>query len=140
MRPWSLLALALALAQCAGPQDDGNESVPMFTFGDDLEFLRQRNDVILLASGDAQVAVVAAYQGRVMTSTSGGLGGPSFGWLNREHIAAAQRVPHINCSGAKTASGSARKAVSSRSFSRKAIASTSSIGKRPSLSTGARGR
>ena len=71
----------------------------MFTFGDDLEFLRQRNDVILLASGDAQVAVVAAYQGRVMTSTSGGLGGPSFGWLNREHIAAAKRVPHINVFG-----------------------------------------
>ena len=71
----------------------------MLTFGDDLEFLRQHNDVILLASDDAQVAVVAAYQGRVMTSTSGGLGGLSFGWLNREHIAAAERVPHINVFG-----------------------------------------
>ncbi|TDI45810.1 MAG: hypothetical protein E2P02_06260 [Acidobacteria bacterium] len=71
----------------------------MLTFGDDLEFLRQHNDVILLASGDAQVAVVAAYQGRVMTSTSGGLSGLSFGWLNREHIAAAERVPHINVFG-----------------------------------------
>ena len=71
----------------------------MLTFGDDLEFLRQHNDVILLASDDAQVAVVAAYQGRVMTSTSGGLGGPSFGWLNREHIAASERVPHINVFG-----------------------------------------
>ena len=71
----------------------------MLTFGDDLEFLRQHNDVILLASGDAQVAVVAAYQGRVMTSTSGGLSGLSFGWLNREHIAASARVPHINVFG-----------------------------------------
>lgn len=71
----------------------------MLTFGDDLEFLRQHNEVILLASGDAQVAVVAAYQGRVMTSTSGGLSGLSFGWLNREHIAAAERVPHINVFG-----------------------------------------
>ncbi len=71
----------------------------MLTFGDDLELLRQHNDVILLASGDAQVAVVAAYQGRVMTSTSGGLSGLSFGWLNREHIAASARVPHINVFG-----------------------------------------
>ena len=71
----------------------------MLTFGDDLEFLRQHNDVILLASGNAQVAVVAAYQGRVMTSTSGGLGGLSFGWLNYEHIAASERVPHINVFG-----------------------------------------
>ncbi len=34
-----------------------------------------------------------------MTSTSGGLSGLSFGWLNREHIAAAERVPHINVFG-----------------------------------------
>ena len=87
------------MAHCAGPPEDLNEAEPMLTFGDDLEFLRQHNDVILLASGDAQVAVVAAYQGRVMTSTSGGLSGLSFGWLNREHIASAERVPHINVFG-----------------------------------------
>jgi len=48
------------------------------TFGDDLAFLREHTNVILLAAGDAQVAVVAEYQGRVMTSTSGGSGGPSY--------------------------------------------------------------
>lgn len=69
------------------------------TFGADLAFLREHNDVILLAAGDAQVAVVAAYQGRVMTSTSGGSGGPSYGWLNREAIASGERQEHINALG-----------------------------------------
>ena len=69
------------------------------TFGDDLAFLREHTDVILLAAGDAQVAVVAEYQGRVMTSTSGGSGGPSYGWLNREAIASGERQPHINVFG-----------------------------------------
>ena len=77
------------------------EPTPMnsSTFGDDLAFLREHTDVILLAAGDAQVAVVAEYQGRVMTSTSGGSGGPSYGWLNREAIASGERQPHINVFG-----------------------------------------
>ena len=69
------------------------------TFGDALAFLREHTDVILLAAGDAQVAVVAEYQGRVMTSTSGGADGPSYGWINREAIASGERQPHINVFG-----------------------------------------
>ncbi len=69
------------------------------TFGDALAFLREHTDVILLASGDAQVAVVAEYQGRVMTSTSGGSDGPSYGWLNRDAIASGERQAHINVFG-----------------------------------------
>jgi hypothetical protein len=34
-----------------------------------------------------------------MTSTSGGTAGPSYGWLNREAIAAKERKPHINVFG-----------------------------------------
>jgi len=73
----------------------------MKTYGDDLAFLDEHGDVIELSdpSGQARVAVVADYQGRVMTSTSGGTGGPSFGWLNREAIAAKVRKPHINVFG-----------------------------------------
>ena len=101
------LALALCLVGCedAGTgtdTDTGDENpTPMnrSTFGDDLAFLREHTDVILLAAGDAQVAVVAEYQGRVMTSTSGGSGGPSYGWLNREAIASGERQPHINVFG-----------------------------------------
>ena len=73
----------------------------MKTYGDDLSFLDEHGDVIELSdpSERARVAVVAGYQGRVMTSTSGGAGGPSFGWLNREAIAAKARRPHINAFG-----------------------------------------
>ena len=71
------------------------------TFGDDLQFLKKHTDVIVLtnADGKAQVAVVAAYQGRVMTSTANGAAGPSFGWINREVIASGQIKPHINVYG-----------------------------------------
>ena len=56
----------------------------MNTFANDVAFLQAHTDVIVLSSGDARVAVVAGYQGRVMTSASGGGGGASYGWLNRE--------------------------------------------------------
>jgi hypothetical protein len=70
-------------------------------FGDDLSFLRQHTDVILLTdrAGGAQVAVVPAWQGRVMTSTAGGAGGLSFGWVNRDLISSGKFVPHINVFG-----------------------------------------
>ena len=70
-------------------------------FGDDLDFLRQHTDVVVLsdAAGQAQAAVVPAWQGRVMTSTAGGVQGASFGWVNRELIEAGKIQPHINVFG-----------------------------------------
>ena len=54
-----------------------------------LSFLKANVDVIVLSDSNnqAKVAVVPAYQGRVMTSTVGGKDAPSFGWINREVIA-----------------------------------------------------
>ena len=71
------------------------------TFGQDLDFLRQHAEVVLLSdhTGQAQVAVVPKWQGRVMTSTAGGSGGASFGWVNRELIASGVTQPHINVYG-----------------------------------------
>lgn len=71
------------------------------TFGDDVAFLRQHQQVIELAdaTGQARVAIVPAWQGRIMTSTAGGSGGDSYGWVNRELIASGQTVPHINVFG-----------------------------------------
>jgi len=67
-------------------------------FGDDLAFLTQHTDAITLSdeSGDAQVVVVPQYQGRVMTSTTGGGAGPSFGWINRKLIASGETLAHMN--------------------------------------------
>jgi hypothetical protein len=71
------------------------------TFGDDLKFLDKHTDVVVLrdASSQAQVVVVPAWQGRVMTSTARGSEGLSFGWVNRELIASGEKQPHINVYG-----------------------------------------
>lgn len=70
-------------------------------FGQDLEFLRQHTEIVLLSDsrGQAQVAVAPKWQGRVMTSSAGGPDGTSFGWVNRELIASGVTQPHINVFG-----------------------------------------
>lgn len=71
------------------------------TFEEDVDFLSQHVETIVLhdADGTPGVAVVPAYQGRVMTSSAGGDEGLSLGWINYEHIAAGELVPHINVFG-----------------------------------------
>ena len=68
------------------------------TFADDVDFLKQHVDTIVLtdASGEAAVAVCPAYQGRVMTSAASGPEGASFGWVNRDLIASGENLQHIN--------------------------------------------
>ncbi len=56
------------------------------SFGADVRFLADHTEVHVLSRGDAKVALAPAYQGRVMTSTTGGMDGPSFGWLNYKVI------------------------------------------------------
>ena len=71
------------------------------TFGYDLNFLRQyhRDIVVLGDSAGAQVIVAPAYQGRVMTSTTEGNKGISFGWINHALIASGKPAEHINAFG-----------------------------------------
>ncbi|HOA76002.1 MAG TPA: hypothetical protein PK458_20205 [Phycisphaerae bacterium] len=70
-------------------------------FGDDLAFLKKYTDVIVLSdkAGAAKVALVPAWQGRVMTSTAEGDRGQSFGWINRELIASGKLQKHMNAFG-----------------------------------------
>jgi hypothetical protein len=70
-------------------------------FASDLAFLKQHTDVVVLAppGGNAQVVVAPEYQGRVMTSTTGGSDAPSFGWIGRAAIESGARQPHINVFG-----------------------------------------
>jgi len=91
----AVLAAAF-IAGCAVPKPD--RRTPTATFAGDLSFLRKYTDVIVLSdkSGQAQVAVVPLYQGRVMTSTATGPEGISFGWINRQLIASGQRKPQFN--------------------------------------------
>ncbi len=71
------------------------------SFGEDAAFLKQHTGLIVLGDeqGRAKVAVAPAWQGRVMTSTAGGDAGHSFGWINRDFIAAGNIVPHMNAFG-----------------------------------------
>jgi hypothetical protein len=78
-----------------------NANAHAASFGDDLSFLQKHTSVVVLsdATGQAQVAVVPAWQGRVMTSTAGGPKGTSYGWVNRDLIASGKIEPHINVFG-----------------------------------------
>jgi hypothetical protein len=71
------------------------------TFADDMAFLRKHTELIVLSDkgGLAKVALAPAWQGRVMTSTTGGDAGQSFGWINRELIASGKILPHMNAFG-----------------------------------------
>lgn len=92
----ALLSLAL-LAGCAVEET----RMAKKTFGDDLAFLKKHTEVVLLSdvSGQGQVVLAPAYQGRVMTSTAEGARGLSFGWINRELIASGKTVEHMNVYG-----------------------------------------
>jgi len=67
-------------------------------FGSDLQVLKKYTDVVVLSnkSGSEQVAVVPKYEGRVMTSTAGGAGGLSFGFINIPVISSGKLTPHMN--------------------------------------------
>ena len=93
--------IILATAACTAAAVVLNHSVRATSFADDIAFLARYGDLIVLSDreGAAKVAVMAAWQGRVLTSTAGGDAGESFGWINRELIASGKLQPHINVFG-----------------------------------------
>lgn len=70
-------------------------------FGYDLEFLQKHQDVIVLkADSDSdQIIICPQYQGRIMTSTSSGVKGSSYGWINYDLISSNKTNEHINVYG-----------------------------------------
>lgn len=92
-----ILGCAIVMLACQSSKKENQN----MTFSDDLAFLQKHTDVVLLtdASGQRQVAICPAYQGRVMTSTAAGSSGRSFGWINREFIASGKNNPHLNAFG-----------------------------------------
>jgi hypothetical protein len=65
-------------------------------YGYNVNFLKKYIDVIELKSGNSSVAIVPGWQGRVMTSTSEGNHGFSFGWINHKLISSGEALTHIN--------------------------------------------
>jgi hypothetical protein len=94
------MALGLIATVLAGGAAAGT-STKKQAFRDDLSFLQKHTDVVVLMdkSGQGRVAVLPKMQGRVMTSTAAGPNGYSFGWINRELVAAGKPVLHMNAYG-----------------------------------------
>ncbi|NRD20695.1 hypothetical protein HNV08_11600 [Winogradskyella eckloniae] len=77
------------------------ETSPFHTYGEDLSFLKKHTEIIELsdATGNSKVAISPALQGRVMTTSSKGEKGRSYGWINRELFSAKDTLEHINVYG-----------------------------------------
>ncbi len=105
LRVWAAVAVLGAVAAgCRGRAEKvmpaNGEVTPAGGFDADLAFLRQHSNIVVLDDGTgARAAVAPAYQGRVMTSTTGGASAPSFGWIGRAAVEAGTRQPHMNVFG-----------------------------------------
>ena len=76
-----------------------NKTNEMGTYGYDLDYFASKNVPVLElkgADGQARVMVIPAYQGRVMTSTTGGEKGLSYGWINYRAINEGMVNPQFN--------------------------------------------
>ena len=90
-----LIQATLILMTATAPVPDGARAG---SFGADVAFLSRHTDVMVLSDqhGGSKLAIVPAWQGRVMTSSASGDEGHSFGWINRELIASGKILSHMN--------------------------------------------
>ena len=89
------ISACLILLSC---QSDGKTYLEG-TYGYDLDFFTEQEiEFLELKSSDnlSRVIIVPAYQGRVMTSTSGGSEGQSYGWINYSLIESGEEDPQFN--------------------------------------------
>ncbi len=103
----SMIFLSLMMA-CNSKQTTVNEQATSkdttekrLAFRNEVDFLKNYIDVIVLQdeAGQGKVAVSAALQGRVMTSTSDGDEGTSYGWINKEAFTSGDTSEHMNAYG-----------------------------------------
>lgn len=93
-----LIIVTVALSSSVGPektrvlQCNNISKSPEYRkgeYGYDLEFLNKYLEPVELVSGDSRLIIVPEYQGRVMTSSSSGLNGFSYGWINYDLISSS---------------------------------------------------
>ena len=95
------------MASCSGPGRKGNNlqndnvmiTDTLKQYGYNKDFLKKHTDIVELTNGNASIVIIPGLQGRVMTSTSTGDSGFSFGWMNHDLIASEEIQPHINAFG-----------------------------------------
>jgi hypothetical protein len=102
---WFSIFLLILFISCNNVSKEENKNVGQIskgTFGYDLDFLKKHHkDLVVLGqdTGGAQIIILPAYQGRIMTSTAEGNAGASFGWLNHELIASGKFSEHFSAFG-----------------------------------------
>ncbi len=89
------------LFSCSGNNkktNDMNKEYKKGTFGYDLNYLSEKDSLIVLKSEDekAQVIISAKYQAKVFTSTANGLDGNSLGFVNYKFFDADVIDEHMN--------------------------------------------
>lgn len=96
----ALFIVAFLLYTC-NPKSRPEETIApeKGTFAYDVDFLAKHQETIVLKDGDGQIVICPAYQGRVMTSSSNGLSGMSYGWLNYNLIASGKIGAKIHAVG-----------------------------------------
>jgi hypothetical protein len=95
----ALAAAAGAVACTSGqPPPSTSGGARLRQYQQDLDLLKAHVEVDELtdAAGRSRVALVPAYQGRVMTSTAAGPRGESLGWINADLVASGRTLPHMN--------------------------------------------
>lgn len=83
----AFLSTIAAVALCSACRS--NTQYEMGTYGYDLQYLASKGiETVELKSADgmSKLMIVPAWQGRVMTSTTGGDAGASYGWINYRFI------------------------------------------------------
>lgn len=96
----AIFSMALMMYSC-NPKPKTEEVIPpeKGTFAYDVDFLSKHQETIVLKDGDGQLVICPAYQGRVMTSSSNGSDGQSYGWLNYELISSGKIGAKIHAVG-----------------------------------------
>lgn len=101
--PAGALLITLLLSTCGTRRQDetvssDTVSYPKGSFGYDVDFLARRKEVVILKDlhNQGKVLVAGDYQGRVMSSTTRGDMGISYGWINYDLISGGTAQPHMN--------------------------------------------
>ena len=96
------MILAAALAAGSAIALAAETKGKTMSYGEARDFLAKHTELVELINDDgARVAICPEWQGRVMTSTCGGMEGLSFGFVNDEFITAAKPNLHFNNYGAE---------------------------------------
>lgn len=66
------------------------------SYGYDLKFLKEHTRPVELKNGNSRLLISPEYQGRVMTSSSEGESGLSYGWINYDLIGSGEVLKQIN--------------------------------------------